>query len=153
MSDFSGFDELARKLQSIDAKLATKVVRRGNARIAQVVAKEMKANAPVKTGTLKKSISYSNKRQRNGGFIAKVGAFTTTRYDGFYANFVEHGTDPHEIKARNKKSLSFSGRNIKSVNHPGSKRKPFIKAAFERSYKRGINESGRLMFKLLSEIA
>lgn len=152
MSELKGFKELSARLKRMDSKLAQKVVRRGSARMAQTIAKEMKKNAPRKTGNLKKSITYSNKRNRQGGFSAKVGAFRTGRADGFYAKFIEFGAKKHTIKPKNRKAISFNGAVVKSVNHPGTRARPFIQRSFEQSQKRAVDEAGRIMFKLIADL-
>lgn len=152
MSDLKGFKELSKTLKNLDGKQKQKVVRRGNAKMAQIIAKEMKMKAPKNSGNLKKSITYNNKRMRSGGFFAKVGAFKTARADGFYARFVEFGTKKHEIKPKNRKVLRVNGGFSKSVTHKGARPKPFLESAFKSSYRRAQNEAGQLMFKLISEI-
>jgi len=152
MNDLKGFAQLSKKLKSMDKKLAEKVLRRGSAKMAQVISKEMKQAAPRNSGNLRKSITYTNKRSRSGGYFAKVGAFKTKTANGFYAKFVEFGTSRHAIKPKNKKTLSVGGNHYREVSHPGAKARPFIEPAFERARKRAVNESGRLMFKLLSSL-
>jgi hypothetical protein len=51
-----------------------------------------------------------------------------------YARLVEEGTRPHTIRAKNKKALYWKGAKhpVKSVNHPGSKAKPYLIPAFEK---------------------
>lgn len=152
MNNIKGFKELSRRLKNMEGKVAQKVVRRGSARMAQIVAKEMKQAVPRGKGNLRKSITYSNKRNRRGGFSAKVGAFRTARADGFYAKFVEFGTKKHTIRGKTKKSVSVGGSQFSEVQHPGNRANPFIEPAFKRSYRRAMNESGRLMFKLIAEL-
>ena len=51
-----------------------------------------------------------------------------------YARFVEEGTRPHIIRAKNKRALYWKGAKhpVKSVRHPGSKAKPYLIPAFEK---------------------
>jgi hypothetical protein len=50
-----------------------------------------------------------------------------------YAADVEFGTRPHKIVPKNKKALFWRGARhpVKSVNHPGSRAKPFLFPAYE----------------------
>lgn len=147
MNELKGFRQLNRRLRSLDAKLAEKVLRRGSARMAQVITKEMKQAAPRNKGNLRKSITYSNKRVRNGGYFARVGAFRTSKRSGFYAKFLEFGTKGHVIKKASVNNQFYS-----EVNHPGMSAQPFIKPAFERSYRRAMSDAGKLMFKLIADL-
>lgn len=85
---------------------------------------EMEARVPVRTGRLRQSIQV-----RTSGKNITVGPDTP------YAAFVEFGTKPHVIEAKNKKALAFmvGGRAVvvKKVNHPGTKAQPYVRPAFE----------------------
>lgn len=85
---------------------------------------EMESLVPVRTGRLKQSIQI-----RVQGMAITIGPDTP------YAGYVEFGTKPHEIRAKNAKALSFfvGGRRVtvKSVHHPGTKAKPFVRPAFD----------------------
>lgn len=85
---------------------------------------EMEARVPVRTGKLKQSIEV-----RPQGDKVIVGP------DTFYANYVEFGTKPHVIEAKNKKALAFTMNGqkvvVKKVNHPGTRAQPFVRPAFD----------------------
>lgn len=59
----------------------------------------------------------------------------TVEYAVKYAAAVHDGTSPREIRARKKKALAFQygGRTVivKSVKHPGTKGRPFLRTAAE----------------------
>ena len=82
-----------------------------------------KGNVPVDTGHLRR------------GITTKIGNMEVTVHTSNikYAPMVEYGTKPHIIKAKNKKALYWKGAKhpVKSVNHPGSKAKPYLIPAFE----------------------
>lgn len=48
-----------------------------------------------------------------------------------YGEYVEYGTNPHIIQAKNKKALAFQKGGdtiiVKRVNHPGTRPNPFIR--------------------------
>lgn len=52
-----------------------------------------------------------------------------------YAECVEYGTRPHTITPKNKKALYWEGAGhpVKSVQHPGSKAKPFMGPATKKN--------------------
>jgi HK97 gp10 family phage protein len=82
-----------------------------------------KGNVPVDTGHLRR------------GITTKIGDMEVIVHTSNikYARGVEFGTRPHLIKPKNKKALYWKGAKhpIKSVNHPGSKAKPYLIPAFE----------------------
>ncbi len=86
---------------------------------------EMEVNVPVKSGNLRKSLTVVVQPNR-----IIVGPTAD------YAPFVEFGTGPHTIKAKNKQALSFyvNGRKVtvKQVKHPGTRAQPFVRPAFDR---------------------
>jgi HK97 gp10 family phage protein len=82
-----------------------------------------KGNVPVDTGHLRR------------GITTKIGDMEVIVHTSNikYARGVEFGTRPHLIKPKNKKALYWKGAKhpVKSVNHPGSKAKPYLIPAFE----------------------
>jgi hypothetical protein len=52
-----------------------------------------------------------------------------------YAEYVEFGTAPHKIEAKNKQALFWKGADhpVKSVNHPGTKAQPYMEKILELS--------------------
>lgn len=83
-------------------------------------------NTSVKTGHLRRSLN-SNIKNTGGKTTGEVST------NVFYAYFVEGGTKAHIIKAKRKKALYWKGAKhpVKSVNHPGSKAKPYLIPAFD----------------------
>jgi len=53
-----------------------------------------------------------------------------------YGEHLEEGTNPHEIRPKRKKALSWPGAShpVKKVNHPGSKAYPIIGPTVDRNY-------------------
>ena len=81
-------------------------------KIALKVASEIKRNAPVDTG-----------RFRNSIVAAKEGNNWVVGSNLDYAEDIEFGTAPHEIRAKPGKALFWKGaaHPVKKVNHPGTK--------------------------------
>ena len=91
-------------------------------RIAFEMKQELQIACPVDTSFLRNSITYEI---IDGEIIfSMVG----------YGKYVEYGTLPHIIKAKNKKALSWKGGDhpVKSVRHPGTAPQPFIRNTFRR---------------------
>lgn len=99
-------------------------------RIADEIAADMRHAAPVDTGRLKESIAVDDV-ERGTGFMARVRIWARTPY----AVFVELGTRPHIIRAKNAKVLAdveegeFFG---PLVHHPGTKANPFMRSSLYR---------------------
>ena len=67
-------------------------------------------------------------RSKRGHITATVKAGSK---EAWYAWLVEYGTARHWIKPKNKRSLFLAGLERKAVDHPGAKRKPFMRPAMD----------------------
>jgi HK97 gp10 family phage protein len=149
MIKLNGFKEIGKTLKTLETKVATKVVRKGVAKMAQIVRKDMRKRAPRKTGKLKKELRYKIVKSKKGGFTASVGAFN----GAFYANFIEKGTKRHVIKPKGRrKVLSFGGKSVASVVHPGTNARPFIEPAFKASQDEAIKQAGKVIMRELIKL-
>jgi HK97 gp10 family phage protein len=112
----TGLAELQAFLDTLPVKLEKNILRAAMRAGANVVREVAQANVPVKSGALRDSLSAKKGISTNirGGIVtAKV------RTKIFYAKWVEYGTRPHTITAKDRKWLSFGGLFFQSVNHPG----------------------------------
>lgn len=132
----------------MEKKTGNRIVRKGVAKMAQVVRKEMRRNAPRKSGKLNKELRYKVRRDKRGGFTAQVGAFN----DAYYARFLEGGAKPHTITPKNKKGVSVGGKVYKSIKHPGIRATRFISKSFETSRHTAIKQAGEIMMKELLKL-
>lgn len=148
MSSIKGFEQISKKLKNMEKKAGNKVVRRGVSKMAQVVRKEMRKNAPRKSGKLNKELRYKVQRDRRGGFTAKVGAFN----DAFYAKFLEDGTKAHKIPKKKGAKVVINGSVRQSANHPGMRGSKFLSKSFSQSKSRAIKEAGQIMMKELLKL-
>lgn len=85
---------------------------------------------PVKTGRLKKSIRRRNATMKRATVVAHYTAY-----------FIDKGTVPHVIKAKNARRLVFQGRGgttifARAVHHRGSKAQPFREKAAREGLRR-----------------
>jgi len=115
------FDSIAAQLRT----LVTSAKRDAMQRVVLAGERLVKLEAPVKQGTLRRSIVG---RVEAGGDRGVVG--TNVRY----ARGVHDGTRPHIIRPRTKKAVNWPGARhpVRSVRHPGSKANPFIKRGGDR---------------------
>lgn len=117
----SGLRDLDEALKQFPAKLQRKYLARALRAGAKIIQQQAQANAPVKTGALRRNIVVRS-APRNGaaGRVAvgiraakKIGSRTTStgkvrsvfdkRGDAFYGRFVEGGTKPHMIPRLSKR--------------------------------------------------
>ncbi|QRE81831.1 hypothetical protein F1734_17335 [Rhodococcus ruber] len=115
---------LGQQVQPILARKAASLTRR--------IAAQAKMNVPVRTGNLGRSIQ-EDPIVFSGPFRVTSGVTATASY----AAAVHEGTRPHVIRARNARALAFpgaGGRTVfrRSVNHPGTRPRPFLRNAAEQ---------------------
>jgi len=92
-------------------------------KLAEDVLQDMIIHAPFRTGALKEDL---DKEYDNRSKVARIGAKSVP-----YAIYVEEGTPPHVIRAKNKKALDWAGSRhpMKDVDHPGAAATHFMKNA------------------------
>ncbi|UPK64898.1 hypothetical protein MYP14_05980 [Rhodococcus pyridinivorans] len=114
---------LGQQVQPIMARKAASLTRR--------ISAQAKTNVPVRTGFLGRSIQ-EDPLVFAGPFRVTTGVTATADYAGA----VHDGTRPHVIRPRNGTHLKFPGRNgpvfARSVNHPGTRPRPFLRNAAEQ---------------------
>jgi HK97 gp10 family phage protein len=144
MSDttiIKGLDQLQLALDTLPGKVQFNIMRgavRAGAKVVQQRAISIapeedasttnayKASLGWSPGALKRSIKYSA-RISGQNVIGKVKAGDKI---AFYAHMVEFGTAAHVIRAKPGSVLAFGG-GVTSVNHPGSRRNPFMRIAMD----------------------
>lgn len=104
---------------------ARPILRRTHSSLTRKIETQAKVNVPVKTGHLGRSIrqdpqTWPEPLHVSGGVTAHA----------HYAAPVHQGSRPHVIRPRTKKALSFTWRGqpviFRSVNHPGTRARPFL---------------------------
>lgn len=119
-----GGRELAQFLDQLAPKIQRNVMRGALRAGANVIAPAVRSGIRPQDGVL-----AANVKVRTGGRGAEVTARVYTRV--FYARFVEYGTKPHTITAKNRKGLSVGGLFFQSVEHPGAQPRPYFRPAFD----------------------
>ena len=126
----------------LDRAELSRTIRGASRRELEVAARQVmnraKVLAPVRTGRLRASIRVESRR------TATLRSKFTIGSDVEYAAFVNDGTRPHIIRARNAPFLVFrvGGRwvRVRQVHHPGTRARPFLdKALREVAASRGYS--------------
>lgn len=140
-----GLSELQKVLSTLPEKLEKNVMRAAMREGAMVIMREAKANVPVATPNLENQVRYGgysgalrdsirvSTRLKGGKVTAsvKAGGKTKRGADVYYAKWVEYGTAAHEIVPAKARSIFFGGKAMKSVDHPGSAPRPFMRPAMD----------------------
>lgn len=143
-SSVRGLAELSRKLNSLPAKIAGRVLRQATMNATTPALKEMKRAAPkgkrahrtykgnlVAPGFLSRSIKRKS-RLKGGKARVEIGV----KKEAFYGVlFVEKGTRAHRIPKKGERRMAFGGRVYSHVNHPGARAKPWFKRSFIKNEK------------------
>lgn len=116
-----GGKELERKLLALDRKIARKIVSQALRAGAKVILKQARANAPKRTGLLRRSLKVKAGKSKKGrvSFVVQTAA---GHYKGetFYGSFVEFG---HKLgKRRRAKGVKDERKRIPA--------QPFLEPAF-----------------------
>ena len=125
-TQIDGLADLQKLLDQLPVKIEKKILR-GALRAGQkVVLEQAKAHIHNVSGELAGSLRISTKAGKNGKISARVVAGNKT---AFYAHMVEFGTVKHQIKPKSRKSMVIAGMMREVVNHPGARKKPFMRPA------------------------
>lgn len=119
-----GLSDLNRFLQELPVKLEKNVLRGALRAGAKTILPVAQGNIHPVSGEL--AASLKTRSNARGGLVT---ASVYTRV--FYAKFVEYGTKPHTITAKNRKGLTVGGLFFQSVDHPGAKPRPFLRPALD----------------------
>ena len=139
----NGAEALAKALSLLPVNIERNIMRGALRAGAKVIFDDAKQNAPVQDGDLKQSLRVSTNRKK-GEVSASVKAGNKKAW---YYHFVEFGTQPHMIKAKNAKYLRFMAKDgtsikTKQVNHTGAIEKPFMRPALDKKNAEAIVKAG-----------
>ncbi|QOY96332.1 HK97 gp10 family phage protein [Massilia sp. UMI-21] len=114
-------------LQTLPVKVEKNILRAAMRAGAAVFREQAKANVPVDSGALRRSLKVSVNTKR-GKVTAKLKAGGRLAP---HAHLVEFGTKPHKIKPKKQQALAFGGHVAREVDHPGARPQPFMRPAFD----------------------
>ena len=132
--NITGGAELARFMATLSAKVEKNIMRSALRAGAVVIRDEAKANVPVDSGLLKKSIRISGGSK--GGTV--TGSVKVGGRKAPHAHLVEFGTRPHKIEPKDAEALAINGTPFRSVEHPGARPQPFMRPAFDAKAQQAI---------------
>ncbi|MCY6354517.1 HK97-gp10 family putative phage morphogenesis protein [Clostridium sp. ZS2-4] len=95
--ELQGVDEILNRIQSIGAnvgRLENKALRNA----AEPILEDAKANAPVRTGKLKKGLKITRVKKKDGVKYILVGVDRGDNSEIFYGKFIEFGTSKMPAK-------------------------------------------------------
>lgn len=122
-----GGRELDAFLQTLSVKVEKNILRSALRAGANEFKNEAKANVPVSSGKLRRSLRVSTKSK--GGRVTaslKAGGKMAS-----HAMLVEFGTKPHKIAPKNAEALLVGGQVVGEVDHPGARPHPYLRPALD----------------------
>lgn len=158
---FDGLEQFADRLKLLKATLQKRVLRSAMRKSASVVNKAAKANAPKRTGQLRRSLGVKVKAYPSGVVIGVVEPRAGFRVPAgntngkpkfidprFYAHLVEGGVKPHAVG----KGSSLRKRSQGGKLHPGAPAQPFLRPAFESNTARIVEIFGDEIDQALAKL-
>lgn len=144
-----GLSELQKFLDTLTPKLEANIMRGALRAGMKEVLPVAKQNINSVSGELAKGLKISTRIERkNKRVVAKIKA---TGPHAFVAHFVEFGTKPHTITAK-EGSLQIDQNFVGgSVEHPGAKRKPFLRPALDQKATSAVVATGEYIKKRLTK--
>jgi hypothetical protein len=143
--DVKGLKELDNELKFFPLDMQRKALDFANKAYGKEVVKVARTNVNVRSGKLKRAIRTrkNTKKSKAGLPFHEIGVFRSRNKklgEGWYGVLVEKGTRPHTITPRKKGgALRLQGNKlVKSVSHPGSRPKPWLRRSFDISRKRAL---------------
>lgn len=123
-----GLKELSKKLENLPENLKKKAVRRSIAAGAKLIQKQAKANAPRRTGALRRAIAVRGMRSRRNKDLIRSGLFVRhgsartksalkKSEDPYYWWFVENGY--RAVGRSHRKGRKTAGRKIPAKRYIG----------------------------------
>ena len=105
--EIEGDEELIKKLNAMSKGFRSKALLHAVTQGAEIIEREAKANAPVRTGLLRRAITTITLKETNK--LAKVAVgwrnSKASRFPAFYGLFAEKGTKPRQRKTWRNKPL------------------------------------------------
>lgn len=134
MSFEQDVDKAVEKLKMLDRNMnrALPVAAEAGAR---VMVREARRRAK---GRLKRSIRDRARKDLSGPDKAVHQVHSSSPL----ADIIEYGTSGHEITPKRKKALAFDGIVVKRVNHPGTRKQPFMRPAWDEAQAAIAREMG-----------
>jgi hypothetical protein len=124
--DVRGIPEVQEALGKLEGPAARKMLQKASAAGGKVLKKTVQAEAPRRTGILRKSVSARTVRRNRPGTVVSPRPKVA-----FYRHFVILGTRPHQIRFPNQKADGVP-KSQGNISHPGAKANPFVARGYDR---------------------
>lgn len=158
MSDVNikGLAELQAALDSLSAKIEVNIMRGAIRAGCKVIALDAKQRIHNHSGELAKSIKFGARPDKRAGqvqgYARAGGQGKKGEKRAFYASMVEYGTAAHAIKAKLPgHRLKFGGAYVDQVNHPGSRKFPFMRPAMDATAQTAVQAVADYIRKRLAD--
>ena len=159
---FDGGKELDSALRRLDVRVQERVLKKAVRASAQPVVKVARALVPTRFGFLRRALGVRVKRYRSGVVTAVIGArhlsakthekvqekagnytlASSRAVPALYAHLVEHGTKPHAQRG----VVLPAGIRLNATMHPGAKAQPFLRPAFDQTWRKAQAIMGRILW-------
>lgn len=160
----TGLADLQKFLDTLPARLEANVMRgalRAGATVIKAQAQQNALPGPPNARNVRLYGAYAGALRDSIRVGARIKGGTVTAYvraggkkkggaDVYYATMVEMGTKPHKISAKPGHYLSIGGGFVKSVEHPGSRAKPFMRPALDAKAGEAVAAAAEYMKARLS---
>lgn len=123
--DIQGLPELEKALSGLTGPQMATALQKATLSGAGQIRKTVRAEAPVKTGTLRKSVSARKARGAERGYVVSPRPKVA-----FYRHFVVKGTKAHRIRFPNQVKWGVP-RQLGNIRHPGAKANGFVSRGFD----------------------
>ena len=133
----TGLAELHKALQNLPVEIEKKILASALRAGLREIEAAAKANVPVKSGALQKSIKVRVRNKKDRWRLK--GVVVAGNKEAYYAHMVEFGTAAHLIKPKSRKSLFIAGVMRELVEHPGAAPHPFMRPAFDAANEAAVN--------------
>ena len=137
----TGGADIVRKLKELGVNMerAQEIVLRAGAEVVRQAAAD---NVRSVSSSVASDITIQRVGDEGGAVVIGIAPTRKT----WYAVFLERGTRPHTVKARSGKALRFIGPSgdvyRRSIQHPGTKARPFMRPAADENHERIVNAVG-----------
>lgn len=151
-TEVKGLADLQRALDSLPAKIEANIMRAAIRAGAKVIAKAAATNVHSVSGELAESVRFGARLEAKQGqvlgYVRAGGKGKKGKASVFYAHMVEFGTAAHVIKARKPNRMLAIG--VAQVQHPGAKKRPFLRPALDAHQQAALEAVGDVIRKRLA---
>jgi hypothetical protein len=137
-----GDKELRRALAKGMDPALKKTLQRGTNASAKFLKPKVQAEAPRRTGRLRKNVSNGQAKRERPASIVKI------RKPAFYDHFVVGGTKAHRIRFADQKAAGVP-KSQGNIEHPGATANPFFERVGERYNKEAFEQARKVIVEEL----